>query len=141
MDSLRTRHRNTYYFILLAGLLAIIWAAYRMTAVSPTEKPLSDLLTALDSKAVVSGTFQADADRVDWVDTSGHSYRTVFTAAYATVLIDRFHQQGLSVVVRPPLGTPWLVIVPNALLFIMIGGAMWYVLRRSRRLRVTDQAS
>lgn len=134
MDSRRARRRNVYYPILLAGLLAILWAAYRLGTPTPPEKPLSALLTALDDKAVVSGTFQADADRVDWVDTSGHSYRTVFTTAYATVLIDRFHQQGLTVEVRPPSsGTLWLVIAPNAILFAVIGGFMWYMLRQSRR--------
>src|SRR5260370_35825046 len=45
------RHRSVYYLILLAGLLAVIFASYRSfnTAELP-QKPLSDLLTALDQK-------------------------------------------------------------------------------------------
>src|SRR2546428_6887078 len=88
MASHLRRHRKIYY-LLLAGLLAIIWAAY--VSLNGTgawaEKPLSDLLTALDAKQVANGVFTTDGDRVDWADTQGGRYRTYLPAGDSTVLV------------------------------------------------------
>jgi len=51
------RRRRAIYFVLLAGLLAIIWASYQsfnQTAMR-ADTPLTDLLTALDEKQVLNG--------------------------------------------------------------------------------------
>src|SRR5919204_669958 len=78
------RRRNTIYLmLLLAGLLAIGYGVVRTTQGSLPEKPLSDLLTALDEKQVASGTFTSDGDRVDWVDARGQRHRTYITGGYA----------------------------------------------------------
>ena len=71
--ALRLSRRSTIYFILLAGLLAIIWASYQSVnqARAPAGKPLGDLLTALDAGQVASGVFTTDGERVDWVDQHG----------------------------------------------------------------------
>lgn len=130
----RVGRRNVYYFILLAALLAIIFASYRSfsTAASPTEKSLGDLLTALDNKQVVNGTFNADGDRADWTDNHGNHYRTVYPAGYQ--LVDKFHANGVPITVTSSSASNiWLtVILPNVILFLLIGGFMWYVLRMSR---------
>src|SRR2546423_14253136 len=77
----RVRLRNVVYLILLAGLLAVIWASYRgfTDTKSPTEKPLSDLLTALDNKQVVHGSFNNDQDRGGLGDTPAHDYQKLFS--------------------------------------------------------------
>ena len=56
---MRGRNRNIFYFILLAGLLAIIWASYKSfnTIAAPTDKSTSDLIQAADRWHVI--TFQA----------------------------------------------------------------------------------
>ena len=134
--ALRLRRRNTIYFILLAGLLAVIWASYQsinQTAM-PAHKPLSDLLTALDEKQVANGVFTTDGDRLDWTDTQGGRYRTFLPAGYSTVLVDKFHESQLPVdVAQSPGSNVWLaVVLPNVILFLTIGGFLWYVLRRQR---------
>ncbi len=123
------------YFILLAGLLAVIWASYRSfgSASSPSEKPLSDLLLALDGKQVVSGTFNSDGDRVDWKGASGDTYRTVYPVGYQ--LVDRFHAANASFTVTQSSSSNVVlsVILPNVILFVVIGAFMWYMLRMAQR--------
>ena len=130
------RRRSTIYLILLAGLLALIWASYVNFngAPAPAQKPLSDLLTALDEKQVANGVFTTDGDRVNWTDTQGGRYRTFLPAGYSTVLVDKFHESQLPVdVAESPASNVWLaVVLPNVILFLIIGGFLWYVLRRQR---------
>lgn len=131
-----SRRRNAIYFVVLAGLLAVVWVSYRsLGASSPPEKPLSELLTALDDKQVASGTFTNDGDRVDWADTQGQHYRTFVTAGYSAALVDKFHQNGLPFDVTPSSSSNLLlsVILPNLILLVVIGGFMVYMLRRARQ--------
>jgi ATP-dependent Zn protease len=132
--ALRLRRRNVVYVILLAALLALIWASYRSfnSAAAPTEKPLSDLLTALDQKQVAHGTFNSDQDRVDWTDIRAHEYRTFYPTGYEATLVDKFHESQLPFGVDQPAGSNLLltVILPNVVLFVVIGGFLWYMLRR-----------
>jgi ATP-dependent Zn protease len=135
--ALRFRRRNVVYLLLLAGLLAVIWASYRSFTTTPglAEKPLSDLLTALDEKQVVSGTFNSDQARVDWSDAHSHEYRTFYAIGYEANFVDKFHENQVPFGVEQPSSSDlWLkVILPNAILFVVIAGFIWYVLRRSRR--------
>jgi len=132
----RLRRRNVVYVIMLAGLLAVIWASYRsFTDIkAPAEKPLSELLTALDHKEVVHGTFNADQDRVDWTDIHAHDYQTFYAPGYEATLIDKFHESQLPFeVIRPARSDLWLtVILPNAILLVVVASFLWYVLRRFR---------
>jgi len=90
----RFRLRNVVYVILLAALVAVIWASYRSFTDSkaPTERPLSDLLTALDDKQVAHGTFNSDHDRVDWTDIRAGEYGTFYPIGYEATLVDKFQQ-------------------------------------------------
>ena len=130
------RRRRAIYFVLLAGLLAIIWASYQsFNQTAPrAEKPLSDLLTALDEKQVLNGVFTTDGDRVDWTDAQGGRYQTFLPAGYSTVLVDKFHEGQLPVdVAQSPGSNVWLaVVLPNLILLLVIGGFLWYALRRYR---------
>jgi ATP-dependent Zn protease len=132
--ALRFRRRNLVYLILLAALLAAIWASYRSfnTTSAPTEKPLSDLLTALDQKQVAHGTFNSDQDRVDWTDIQAHEYRTFYPIGYEANLVDKFHEGQFPFSADRPAGSNLLltVILPNVVLFVVIGGFLWYMLRR-----------
>src|SRR5689334_8991074 len=133
--ALRQR-RNTFYFILLAGLLVIIWASYKsFNTTQANERPLSDLLTATDAKQVANATFTSEGDRVDWVDTSGAHYRTYLTAGYASRLVDAFHQDRVQMTVTAASSNNLIlsVILPNVILFLVIGGFMWYMLRQMKR--------
>jgi ATP-dependent Zn protease len=132
----RLRLRNVVYLILLAGLLAVVWASYRgfTDTKSPAERPLSDLLTALDNKQVVHGSFNSDQGSVDWTDIHAHDYQTFYAPGYEATLIDKFHESQLPFeVIRPARSDLWLtVILPNAILFVVVAGFLWYVLRRYR---------
>src|SRR2546430_16177183 len=97
--ALRLRRRSTIYFILLAGLLAIIWASYQNVnqARAPAGKPLGDLLTALDAGQVARGVFTTDGERGDWVDQLGGRHRTLLTAGSSTTLGDQFHDRPAAI--------------------------------------------
>ena len=130
---MRGRRRNLYYAILLAALLAIIYASYRSlsTATAAPQKPLGDLLTALDQKQVSHGTFDSGEARVDWTDTQAHEYRTFYPTGYESVLVDRFHESQASIDARPAASNVLLaVVLPNAILILLIGGFIWYMFRR-----------
>jgi len=120
--------------IMLAGLLAVIWASYKSygAAGSPSEKSLSDLLSAVSQRQVASATLNADGDRVDWTDRSGGHYRTFYPVGYQ--LVDKFQEGQVPMTVTPPSSTNlWLtLLLPNILLFAVIGGFMWYVLKTRR---------
>jgi ATP-dependent Zn protease len=134
--ALRSPRRNVLYGILLAGLLAVIWAAYQSSSTSQHQvRSLGNLLTALDERQVAAGTFTGAGDRVTWSDMHGHTYETYLPAGYAGTLVDEFHQDRLSVDVRPASSTNLLlsVVLPNLLLFLVIGGFMWYMLRHTQR--------
>src|SRR5438874_13545360 len=93
----RLRLRNVVYLILLAGLVAVVWASYRgfTDTKSPAQKPLSDLLTARDTKQLVHGSFNRDQDRRDWTDIHAHDHQTFYAPAYEATLSDRFHDSQL----------------------------------------------
>lgn len=136
MVSQRLRRRNTIYLILLAGLLAITWASYKsFNSVGNPEKPLSELLTAVDHKQVANATFTTDGDRVDWIDTQGHRYRTLLTGGYVSNLVNILHDDQVPFDVTPSSRNDLLlsVVLPNVILFVVIGGFMWYMLRRSQQ--------
>lgn len=127
--------RRVFYLILMAGLLAIIWASYRSFSVTsaPSEKALGELLSALDSNQVAQGTFNADGNRVDWKDQSGASHRTYYPVGYQ--LVDRFAAQHVSITVEPSSSSNVFltVVLPNLILFLVIAGFMWYMLRTVQR--------
>jgi ATP-dependent Zn protease len=131
---LRRRYPAVFYLILLAGLLAFIFASYRTFATSPTgpaEKSLGDLLTALDNNQVVNGTFNAEGDQVDWTDNQGNRYRTFYPVGYQ--LVDYFFAHHVPIAVSPSRTSDiWLtVIVPNLILFFVVAAFLWYFIRRS----------
>jgi len=130
----RFRLRNVVYVILLAALVAVIWASYRSFTDSkaPTERPLSDLLTALDDKQVAHGTFNSDQDRVDWTDIRAGEYRTFYPIGYEATRVDKFQQGQVPFTADPPARSDLLltVILPNAILLVLVAGFLWYMLRR-----------
>ncbi|TME81465.1 MAG: hypothetical protein E6I43_11945 [Chloroflexi bacterium] len=130
----RVRRRNVLYAILLAAVLAVIVLALQVvnSASAPPEKPLSDLLTALDQGQVVSGTFDSADERVDWTDPPGQRYRTFYPTGYEAVLVDKFHDAQVRFGATKSAGTNlWLtVVLPNVILLVLIGGFLWYALRR-----------
>jgi ATP-dependent Zn protease len=127
------RRRNALFLVLLAGLLGITWASYVTVARgSLPQKSLGDLLTALDNNQVATGTFNGNGDQVDWTDTHGATYRTYYPTGY--LLADKFHQNRLPITATATSRTDPLltVVLPNVLLFVVIGGFMWYMLRQQR---------
>ena len=81
---MRGRNRNIFYFVLLAGLLAIIWASYKSfnTAVSPAERSTYDLIRAADEHKIGSAVIKSSGTEVDWVDTSQNHFKTTFRDSY-----------------------------------------------------------
>src|SRR5260370_37347448 len=89
---MRGRNRNIFYFILLAGLLAIIWASYKSfnTIAAPTDRTTSELIQAADAHNIKQATIKGNGTEVDWTDNSGNHFKTTFrdTCQIATKLLE-----------------------------------------------------
>src|ERR1700732_4751512 len=130
---MRGRNRNIFYFILLAGLLAIIGASYKSfnTIAAPQEKSAADLIAAADSHQIDHATIKSNGTEITW-DYQGNHYKTIFRA---TCQIEQILAQD-----KVPFGTEapsssnllLSVILPNVILFLVIGGFMWYMLRQTQ---------
>src|SRR6202047_3099450 len=130
---MRGRNRNIFYFILLAGLLAIIGASYKSfnTIAAPQEKSTADLIAAADSHQIDHATIKSNGTEITW-DYQGNHYKTIFRA---TCQIEQILAQD-----KVPFGTEapsssnllLSVILPNVILFLVIGGFMWYMLRQTQ---------
>src|SRR5258708_14177077 len=75
---MRGRNRNIFYFILLAGLLAIIWASYKSfnTIAAPTDRTTSELIQAADAHNIKQATIKGNRTEVDSTDNIGNHFKT-----------------------------------------------------------------
>ncbi len=131
---MRGQRRNIVYFILLAGLLAIVLASLRSFNVTsqPTDKSLSEFISAIDQGYVKSAVVKGNGTEVDWDGTDGKSYKTVFREVYQ--IETKMDAKGVPYKVEPPSQSSvlWSVIVPNLFLFLIIGVFMWFMLRQTQ---------
>jgi len=131
---MRGRNRNIFYFILLAGLLAIIWASYKSfnVAPAPSERTTSQLIQAADAHDIREATIKGNGTEVDWIDTSGKSYKTTFRDTYQ--IETKLLEDNVNFSTEQPSSSNLLlsVILPNVILFLVIGGFMWYMLRQTQ---------
>jgi cell division protease FtsH len=130
---MRGQRRNIVYFVLLAGLLAIVLASIRSFNVSssPTDKSLSDFIQAVDAKNVTTAVIKGSGSEVDWENASG-KYKTTFREAYQ--IETKLDAAGIPYKVEAPSQSSvlWSVIVPNLFLFLIIGVFMWFMLRQTQ---------
>jgi cell division protease FtsH len=131
---MRGQRRNIVYFILLAGLLAIVLASIRSFNVTsqPADRSLSDFVTAVDAGKVNSAVVKGNGTEVDWDGTDGKSYKTTFREVYQ--IEAKMDAKGIPYKVEPPSQSSvlWSVIVPNLFLFLIIGVFMWFMLRQTQ---------
>src|SRR6202165_3269508 len=131
---MRGRNRNIFYFILLAGLLAIIWASYKSfnTIAAPTDKTTSELIQAADAHNVKQATIKGNGTEVDWTDTSENRYKTTFRDTYQ--IETKLLEDNVNFSTEQPSSSNLLlsVILPNLILFLVIGGFMLYMLRQTQ---------
>jgi cell division protease FtsH len=131
---MRGRNRNIFYFILLAGLLAIIWASYKSfnNMAAPSDKTTFDLIQAADNKQIKQATIKSSGTEVDWTDTSGNHYKTTFRDTFQ--IETKFVEDNVPFNTEQPSSSNLLlsVVLPNVILFLVIGGFMWYMLRQTQ---------
>jgi cell division protease FtsH len=131
---MRGQRRNIVYFILLAGLLAIVLASIRSFNVTsqPADRSLSDFVSAVDAGNVKSAVVKGNGTEVDWDGTDGKSYKTTFREVYQ--IETKMDAKGIPYKVEPPSQSSvlWSVIVPNLFLFLIIGVFMWFMLRQTQ---------
>ncbi len=131
---MRGQRRNILYFILLAGFLAIIWASYRSinNIAAPTEQPLSTLIQKADEQQVAKATIKSSGTEVIWEDKNGNRFKTVFREGYQ--IENKFNEDKVPYGAEPPSSSNVLlsVILPNVILFLVIGAFMWYMLRQTQ---------
>jgi cell division protease FtsH len=131
---MKGRNRNIFYFVLLAGLLAIIWASYKSfnTATSPTDKSTYDLIQAADQHKISNAVIKSSGTEVDWTDLSGTHFKTTFRDTYQ--IESKFVEDSVPFSTEAPSSSNLLlsVVLPNVILFLVIGGFMWYMLRQTQ---------
>src|SRR5881398_1322857 len=130
---MRGRNRNIFYFILLAGLLAIIWASYKSfnTIAAPQDKTTADLIAAADAHQIDHATIKSSGTEVIWDSADGH-YKTTFRDTYQ--IETKLVEDHVNFSTEQPSSSNLLlsVILPNVILFLVIGGFMWYMLRQTQ---------
>jgi len=131
---MRGRNRNIFYFILLAGLLAIIWASYKSfnQIAAPADKSTYDLIQAADGHRISSAVIKSSGTEVDWTDTGNNHYKTTFRDTYQ--IEAKFVEDNVPFSTEPPSSSNLLlsVFLPNIILLLVIGGFMWYMLRQTQ---------
>ncbi len=130
---MRGRNRNIFYFILLAGLLAIIWASYKSfnTIAAPSEKSTADLIAAADARQIDHATIKSNGTEITW-DYQGNHYKTIFRDTFQIEQILREDKVNFSTEAPSSSNLLLSVILPNVILFLVIGGFMWYMLRQTQ---------
>jgi cell division protease FtsH len=131
---MRGRNRNIFYFILLAGLLAIIWASYKSfnSIAAPADRTTSELIKAADNGEIKQAVIKGNGTEVDWTDTAGRSFKTTFRDTYQ--IETKLIADNVNFSTEQPSSSNLLlsVILPNVILFLVIGGFMWYMLRQTQ---------
>jgi cell division protease FtsH len=130
---MRGRNRNIFYFILLAGLLAIIWASYKSfnPTAAPTDRSTYDLIAAADAHQIDHATIKASGTEITW-DYQGVHYKTTFRDTFQIEQILRDDKINFSTEAPSSSNLLLSVILPNVILFLVIGGFMWYMLRQTQ---------
>src|SRR6266852_523550 len=130
---MRGRNRNIFYFILLAGLLAIIWASYNCfnTNAAPSEKSTADLIAAADARQIDHATIKSNGTEITW-DYQGVHYKTTFRDTFQIEQILRDDKINFSTEAPSSSNLLLSVILPNVILFLVICGFMWYMLRQTQ---------
>jgi len=131
---MRGRNRNIFYFILLAGLLAIIWASYKSfnQISAPGDRTTSELIQAADKGDIKQAVIKGNGTEVDWTDGSGQRWKTTFRDTYQ--IETKLLADNVPFSTEAPSSSNLLlsVILPNVILFLVIGGFMWYMLRQTQ---------
>ena len=130
---MRGRNRNIFYFILLAGLLAIIWASYKSfnTVAGPQEKSTFDLIQSADNHQIDHATIKSNGSEVAW-DYQGNHYKTTFRDSFQIETILREDKVNFNTEQPSSSNLLLSVVLPNVILFLVIGGFMWYMLRQTQ---------
>src|SRR5947208_2891787 len=130
---MRGRNRNIFYFILLAGLLAIIWASYKSfnTIAAPQDKTPADLIAAADAHQIDHATIKSNGTEITW-DYQGNHYKTIFRDTFQIEQILRDDKINFNTEAPSSSNLLLSVILPNVILFLVIGGFMGYMLRQTQ---------
>jgi len=130
---MRGRNRNIFYFILLAGLLAIIWASYKSfnTIAAPQDKTTADLIAAADAHQIDHATIKSNGTEITW-DYQGNHFKTIFRDTFQIEQILRDDKINFNTEAPSSSNLLLSVILPNVILFLVIGGFMWYMLRQTQ---------
>src|SRR5437870_2187945 len=133
---MRGRNRNIFYFILLAGLLAIIWASYKSfnTVAAPSDRSTSEFLQAADGGNIGKATIKSNGMEVVWDDKSNppNHFKTTFRDSYQIESILREDKVNFNTEQPSSSNLLLSVVLPNVILFLVIGGFMWYMLRQTQ---------
>src|SRR6266513_1870337 len=130
---MRGRNRNIFYFILLAGLLAIIWASYKSfnTIAAPQDKTTADLIAAADAHQIDHATIKSNGTEITW-DYQGNHFKTIFRDTFQIEQILRDDKINFNTEAPSSSNLLLSVILPHVILFLVIGGFMWYMLRQTQ---------
>jgi len=114
-------------------LLAIIWASYKSfnTVAGPQEKSTFDLIQAADNHQIDHATIKSNGSEVAW-DYQGNHYKTTFRDSFQIETILREDKVNFNTEQPSSSNLLLSVVLPNVILFLVIGGFMWYMLRQTQ---------
>jgi cell division protease FtsH len=131
---MRGRSRNIFYFILLAGVLTILWASYKSfnPIAAPADRTTSEFLAAADGGKINSALIKGNGTEVIWDSIDGGHFKTTFRDTYQIETILRDDRVKFNTEQPSSSNLLLSVVLPNLVLFLVIGGFMWYMLRQTQ---------
>src|SRR6266487_6274576 len=90
--------------------------------------PISHLIAAADAHQVDHATIKSNGTEITW-DYQGNHYKTIFRDTFQIEQILRDDKINFNTEAPSSSNLLLSVILPNVILFLVIGGFMWYMLR------------
>jgi cell division protease FtsH len=134
---MKVQRRSFFYFMVMVALLAGLWVMWRgyTATTAPTTRSLGDLITAVHEHKTTEVVIKGNGSEAFWKDGSTTVYKTNLSEGYAPHLIDELIKNGVTNFRSDPPSSSnvlWNLILPNLLIFVIIGAFMWYMLRQTQ---------
>ncbi len=134
---MKVQRRSFFYFMVIVALLAGLWVMWRgyTATTAPTTKSLSDLVSAIHDHRTTEVVIKGNGSEAFWKDSSATQYKTNLPDGYSPHLIDELTKSGASnfrADAPSSSNVLWNLILPNLLVFVIIGAFMWYMLRQTQ---------
>src|SRR2546428_186035 len=98
---------------------------------APQDKTSAGLIAAADAHQIDHATIKSNGTEITW-DYQGTHYKTIFRDTFQIEQILRDDKINFNTEAPSSSNLLLSVILPNVILFLVIGGFMWYMLRQTQ---------